>query len=732
MRDQARDGRAGSAAHPAPVPAENRPEAAEGLSEAVSAAAPAAEPATAAPAAGSAAGPAASAHGLVRAVVSTAPVPGADLERLAAGLNVGPAELAPLLDAVRSAREEVASLRERRRELTALADSARIMANATDVEETLAHVVRLAHNLVVSDVTYLSEYYPETGDLRVRATQGAATRLFATLPVPQGYGLASYVAETRAPHAVHDYLEAAHLRHHGPIDTAVAEERLVSLVGVPLISGGTVLGVLFAGTRTAHRYSPEEIAILSALADHAAIALLRSFKLGDLERSGQEAATELARWERLFAHHRHASEIVDALFAQVLDGADVHRVVARLAAALDRSLLLVDDDGRILADSAHRPGHRFTETTLLAALGEGGTAGGTQYRPAPESATVEGTVAVPTGASGALHLIIERTPVPGEQLHPETVARGAQTCAFAWLLGEAGRVREDQRRDHLLAELLGQTYAPESLLGAAADAGLTAAGPLRLCIVDGPPGRLRALRSRLTAQISAGVLCGMHAGHLGVLSAEDSSAPVLQIVRQALEPGTGLLAATAIAGEPAGAEPVPASRSGTFSAGAAAPDPGDAAVPGTLRHDGAAGPRTRPDPFRQVRALWDDCVRAVSVQRALGWGAEVVDAGSLLPYALLQGMDRARFDQFVAATIGAVLEYDERRGANLFETLRAYYDAGRSISAAAQASRFHVNTVSQRLSRVDELLGAGWRDAQRSFLVETAVRLVHLDQRLRG
>ena len=87
------------------------------------------------------------------------------------------------------------------RELVAVAESApERLANATSVDETLDHLVRAAQGLVVADIAYLSEYYPDTAELKVRrdARSHPAGRS-QTLPVPTGIGLASRIAQTRQP-----------------------------------------------------------------------------------------------------------------------------------------------------------------------------------------------------------------------------------------------------------------------------------------------------------------------------------------------------------------------------------------------------------------------------------------------------------------------------------------------------------------------------------------------------
>jgi DNA-binding PucR family transcriptional regulator len=78
-----------------------------------------------------------------------------------------------------------------------------------------------------------------------------------------------------------------------------------------------------------------------------------------------------------------------------------------------------------------------------------------------------------------------------------------------------------------------------------------------------------------------------------------------------------------------------------------------------------------------------------------------------------------------------VLEYDQRRGTNLTMTLDSYFRTNRNVNETAQDLRVHPNTVTQRLARIDILLGPTWRDAaasldvQLSLLIHTVVG--HLD-----
>lgn len=226
-----------------------------------------------------------------RAALSSGPDALAGLGAGLAAAGLDPAQRAAVLAAVGGAAEEASRLRQRGAELTALAESARILATATDVDAVLAHVVRMAHDLVLSDVAYLSAFDPQTGELRVRATHGVVTDDFARIHVPAGIGLASLIATTRRPQAIADYRASEAIAHSPQIDRAMEGEAIASIVGVPLIAGEELLGILFAGVRRRHEFRPAELAILSALADHAAIALSRSHSFRELRAGRSPSAT---------------------------------------------------------------------------------------------------------------------------------------------------------------------------------------------------------------------------------------------------------------------------------------------------------------------------------------------------------------------------------------------------------------------------------------------------------
>jgi DNA-binding PucR family transcriptional regulator len=58
--------------------------------------------------------------------------------------------------------------------------------------------------------------------------------------------------------------------------------------------------------------------------------------------------------------------------------------------------------------------------------------------------------------------------------------------------------------------------------------------------------------------------------------------------------------------------------------------------------------------------------------------------------------------------------------------LEAYYEAGGSTARVAQVMHIHVNTVTQRLGRIGQLLGADWHRPERALELQLALRLHRL------
>src|SRR5665647_3373486 len=163
--------------------------------------------------------------------------------------------------------------RRREAELSALYETANDLAALREVDDVLWAIVHRARLLLHSAVAYLSLNDDTVGDTYMRVVDGITSAAFRGLRLPLGAGLGGLVAQTATPYASARYFEDERFHKTGPINEAVAEEGLVSILGVPLVLGANVIGVLFAANRSERPFDRDNVSLLVSLAAHAAIAL---------------------------------------------------------------------------------------------------------------------------------------------------------------------------------------------------------------------------------------------------------------------------------------------------------------------------------------------------------------------------------------------------------------------------------------------------------------------------
>ena len=237
-------------------------------------------------------------------------------------------------------RDQVATHRRRETELSALFQTASDLAALTGVDEVLTAIVRRARTLLARDIAYLCLNDEARGDTYMRVTDGSVSAEFQAVRLPFGAGLGGLVAQQGVPIWSASYLNDERFRHTIGIDSAVRDEGLVSILGVPLKRGSQVIGVLFAADRAERAFTRDEVALLSSLAAHAAVAL-------DNARLLAETRSALIGLEQANAALREQSQDIelavlahDRLAELVLRGGGVADVAAELSDVLGGSVEL--------------------------------------------------------------------------------------------------------------------------------------------------------------------------------------------------------------------------------------------------------------------------------------------------------------------------------------------------------------------------------------------------------
>ncbi|MFJ2747858.1 helix-turn-helix domain-containing protein [Streptomyces sp. NPDC087297] len=596
------------------------------------------------------------------------------------------ADAAVLADATRIAlriRRTLSQHRRREAELAALFDTAGDLARLREPDAVLGAIVHRAKLLLGTDVTYLSLNDEEAGDTYMRVTDGSVSAAFQQVRLGMGEGLGGLVAETARPYSTGDYRDDQRFRHTTKIDTAVTEEGLRAILGVPLRLGTRVIGVLYAADRTARTFTPDEVALLSSLADHAAIAI-DGARLLDETRTALVDLNEASR--TIEAHSeamRRAEDAHDRLTDLVLRGGDVTDVATAIGTVLQGGTLVHDAEGAELARVGTDAGPPSVEA--VAASRAGGRA-----------VSVHGTWVCAVLAG---HELLGSIALTGradlDDADRRLFERASLVTALLLLLRRSVAETEDRVRGELLGDLLTRAADPAGLSARALRLGVNLGRPHAVFVLHAgavPRPRLLAAAARL-AQARKG-LAGLH--HEDVVLVCPAEAP--DAVRG---PGTGSGAGT-------GTGPAAASLAGELGQVLAGPV--------TV---GAAGPVTGPAEFADAYAEARRCRTALRTLGREGTGAALSDLGFL---GVLLG-DQTDLGGYVHQTLGPVLAYDAKRGTDLIRTLRAYFDTGTSQSRAAEALHVHVNTVVQRLERIGSLLGRDWQRPERALELQLALRI---------
>jgi sugar diacid utilization regulator len=573
---------------------------------------------------------------------------------------------------VRASSPDLTSYRIRReRELSSLYATARSLTALGELDAVLDSIVHEAHELLGTDFTYLS-LLGTNGELMLKASEGTISPTFNQARVPSGTGVGGRVIATGGPAWVSNYLEAGDVPHDRTFDGLVIPEGMVALLGVPLLVGEEVIGVLFAADRTERPFEPDEVALFSAFADHAAIAL-NNARLYDESRAAlKQLQTALAMMER-------ASAVHESLTRVVLTGGGAEDIARLLVDHLQGAVTVFDRAGAVTARCSLDPQN-----------------GHTAQRPSPdavEQARQSGRWATTTDSTGLWHsaAAIQAGDIPLGALlltrHQEpspvdirTLERAAQIMGLLILKETAVAEAEERVSGELLTELL----------------------------VSAPP-LTPAQRARAHAR-------GIDLTALNVIVVATSETKTVQEVSRRLY--TLSSEWKGLAGE----------HLGRAALLATAADPARLAetVHSDLRRELGSPVRVvaeTVDGHNWGRAF-DIAGRCCDLMQILG----VTDQGSTTePYAmfaLLFDTERAKdLHRFLDNALEPLLAHDTRRSTQLVATLSAYFGNAGNVTRTAAALHVHVNTLLKRLDRVDSILGKGWRAPDRALQLQVALRL---------
>lgn len=194
------------------------------------------------------------------------------------------AQRAEIYEAERSARAEAEATLSRIRAIQSVTDTALTMLSLDDL---LREILARLRGLLRADMALIMLLDEEERCLKMRAGDGLDMARAGEVQVPLGRGISGRIAATRSPVVIEDVSRAE-------VPDPFLRENASSLLGVPLIVEGQVIGVLHVGSRVRRHFAPEDMKLLEMVADRVSPAIDRAHLFEEV-RSGREQLQRLSR-----------------------------------------------------------------------------------------------------------------------------------------------------------------------------------------------------------------------------------------------------------------------------------------------------------------------------------------------------------------------------------------------------------------------------------------------------
>ncbi|MFI8275009.1 helix-turn-helix domain-containing protein [Streptomyces sp. NPDC085929] len=565
--------------------------------------------------------------------------------------------------------------------LAALVDTARDLTLPYDLDELLKVITRRARLLLGLDMAWVSFDDLDAQCSRVRSADGHASALTIGFAIPlTGGGVGKRAADGSAPFWSADYMSDKTFQHSPVIDEVVQAEGLHAVMAVPLRHAGTTLGALYVADRNVRHFTPDEVSLMSSLADLATVAIEKARLLEQTRYEVVELEQDTSRALDSSTTARQLRETHGRLLDLVLQGGGLGNLAAEAAKGLEGALLVRDAAGRNLACPGGEP-PELDESEIRTVLLDAHT--DRQPRSTGDGVWVA-SVAAGEEMLGTLILVCDE---PATDRQIQLLALTAQVTAVVLLMEQGMAAAEGHMRDEFFHDLLrGTSLSPVQIAEQSRRLALDLDEP-HVIVIARPEG---GVQGRVLAWAAS--YANRHHG----LKSVDGDIVVL------LLPGTraGAIARTAskelseVLGKPVTA--------------------------------GSAGPVDNPAGivhlYQEARRVLD----AVAVLTGPGSTASPEELGFL--GVLLS--EKPNIAGFINDTIGPVLDYDDQQYTELIRTMEAYFASANSPSRAAESLHVHPNTVSRRLERITEILGEDWQKPTQALQVQLALQLQRTRQAL--
>jgi putative methionine-R-sulfoxide reductase with GAF domain len=178
-----------------------------------------------------------------------------------------------------------------------------------DVEDLLVELLERVRELLNVDTATVLLLDTSGQQLVATATRGLEEEVRQGVRLPVGSGFAGQVASRGQP------VRIEHISHTNVLNPILVNKGIASMLGVPMIAAGRVIGVLHVGTLAPRRFSDDDVDLLQRVADRASLAT--QARLASIDR-----ATTVALQRSLLPGRLAAIDGIEAA-ARYVPGAEV-------------------------------------------------------------------------------------------------------------------------------------------------------------------------------------------------------------------------------------------------------------------------------------------------------------------------------------------------------------------------------------------------------------------------
>lgn len=243
-------------------------------------------------------------------------------------------------------------LEEKRAEAEALRRVGEATGSAFDLEEMLKVAADIAVQITGTDSCQVYLFDTAKEQLVLRAADESLSSMVGKVRLKLGEGITGWVARERKPVSVSNEAWKDHRFKYFP---EMHEGEYESMLSVPLVTRGDILGVINVRTRHPHEYSKNQVRLLSGIANQVAGAIERSRRYRQLERHAVQLHT-LSEVSQAITSNMYLEELLQ-LFV-TLTGRTMNYKIC--------TVMLVDEEkGELVIKATQADNHEYTRKPNL-------------------------------------------------------------------------------------------------------------------------------------------------------------------------------------------------------------------------------------------------------------------------------------------------------------------------------------------------------------------------------